>query len=87
MPMHECKQEQVIEKHQKELFEGREGRPSMQVRLDRCERVIDKMMWVSMSLLLTVLVAAGTLIWQSVVHGLRSSRAAADHVYGSTANN
>ena len=37
------------------------------VRVDRCERIVNALTYVSTALLISVLVAAGSLLWQTVV--------------------
>ena len=59
-------------RHTKELYEGREGRQPIIVRLDRCERVIDKLVYVSTTLLVAMLLGAGTVIWQTVTASVRN---------------
>ena len=77
---HECKQERRIDdaeaatvRHAKEIYEGREGRQPIIVRMDRCERIVNMLTYVSTVMLVSVLLAAGSLLWNSVVHSLRST--------------
>ncbi|MEI7901804.1 MAG: hypothetical protein WCK89_16240 [bacterium] len=74
MTTHECKQERRIEdteaaadRVEKEIYVGREGRQPVLVRVDRCERIVNALTYVSTALLISVLIAAGSLLWQSVV--------------------
>ncbi len=74
MTTHECKQERRIEdteaaadRVEKELYVGREGRQPVLVRVDRCERIVNALTYVSTALLISILIAAGSLLWQSVV--------------------
>lgn len=88
MSLHECKQEQRLEsceaahvRHTKELYEGREGRQPVTVRLDRCERVVNALVYVSSALLVSVLIGAGTVVWRTVIDNARA-RTAAVAVHG-----
>ncbi len=51
---------------EKEMYVGREGRQPVLVRVDRCERIVNALTYVSTALLISVLVAAGSLLWQTV---------------------
>ncbi len=74
MTEHACKQVENIraaaaqsDRVEKELYVGREGRQPVLVRIDRCERIVNALTYVSTALLISVLVAAGSLLWQTVV--------------------
>jgi len=74
MPPHECVQRKNIDdvtskcdRVEKEIYVGREGRQPVLVRVDRCERIVNALTYVSTALLISVLVAAGSLLWQTVV--------------------
>ncbi len=56
-----------LDSHHKELFEGRDGRPSLSVRLDRVERVVNKLVYVSTALLVSVLAGGGVLLVKALV--------------------
>lgn len=80
---HDCKQEHQImaidersNRIDKEVYIGREGRQPLLVRVDRCERVVDKLCYVSTALLISVILAAGTVIWRSVTLTDQLSKAA-----------
>lgn len=82
MAPHQCFRDQDISdldaasvRHTKELYEGREGRQPIIVRLDRCERVINKLVYVSTALLVAILVGCGTVLWQTVVASIRTHAA------------
>ena len=71
---HECIQKKPIEdvtaqcdRVEKEIYVGREGRQPVLVRVDRCERIVNALTYVSTALLISVLIAAGSLLWQAVV--------------------
>ena len=85
MAPHECRQEKRLEdvesatvRHQKEFYEGREGRQPMTVRLDRCERIVNALTYVSTALLISTLIGAGTVLWNTVV---RTARPQTDEVH------
>ena len=74
MPPHECIQRKNVDdvtskcdRVEKEIYVGREGRQPVLVRVDRCERIVNALTYVSTALLISVLVAAGSLLWQAVV--------------------
>ncbi len=74
MPPHECVQRKNVDdvtakcdRVEKEIYVGREGRQPVLVRVDRCERIVNALTYVSTALLISVLVAAGSLLWQAVV--------------------
>ena len=74
MAPHECIQERrlveteaVADRVEKELYVGREGRQPVLVRIDRCERIANALTYVYTALLISVLIAAGSLLWQAVV--------------------
>ena len=78
---HECKQERrlveteaVADRVEKEIYVGREGRQPVLVRVDRCERIVNALTYVSTALLISVLVAAGSLLWQAVVSHAASGK-------------
>ena len=78
MTVHECRQERRIEENEavadrveKEIYVGREGRQPVLVRVDRCERIVNALTYVSTALLISVLIAAGSLLWQAVVSHAR----------------
>ena len=60
-------------RHNKELYEGREGRQPLTVRVTVdvpthiYERVVNALVVISTSLLISVLIGAGTVIWQTVM--------------------
>jgi len=56
-----------IDAHHQELFEGRGGRPSLNVRLDRVERVVNKLVYISTALLVSVLLGSGVLLVKALV--------------------
>jgi hypothetical protein len=65
IPSHECKQAEKIssietqaDRIEKELYVGREGRPPMTVRLDRCERIVNAQMYVASAVLISVIIGA-----------------------------
>jgi hypothetical protein len=70
---HECIQERrlieteaVADRVEKEIYVGREGRQPVLVRVDRCERIVNALTYVSTALLISLLVAAGSLLWQAL---------------------
>ena len=74
MAPHECIQKKPVldltaqcDRVEKEIYVGREGRQPVLVRIDRCERIANALTYVSTALLISVLVAAGSLLWQAVV--------------------
>ena len=74
MSPHGCIQQKPIDdvtaqcdRVEKEIYVGREGRQPVLVRVDRCERIVNALTYVSTALLISVLVAAGSLLWQTVV--------------------
>ena len=74
MAPHECIQKRPVEdltaqcdRVEKEIYVGREGRQPVLVRVDRCERIVNALTYVSTALLISVLIAAGSLLWQAVV--------------------
>ena len=74
MSPHGCIQQKPIadvtaqcDRVEKEIYVGREGRQPVLVRVDRCERIVNALTYVSTALLISVLVAAGSLLWQAVV--------------------
>ena len=76
MPAHECRQERRIEETgavadrvEKEIYVGREGRQPVLVRVDRCERSVNALTYVSTALLISVLIAAGSLLFKAVAGG------------------
>lgn len=95
MPPHECVQKKNIDdvttqcdRIEKEIYVGREGRQPVLVRVDRCERIVNALTYISTALLVTVLAAVGSVLWQSVVRGARgqhvsSARYEADFKGGS----
>ena len=75
---HECHNLKTIEdteakaeRLEKEVYVGREGRQPVLVRVDRCERIVNALTYVSTALLISVLIAAGSLLWQAVVSHAR----------------
>lgn len=76
MAPHECKQEEKVgrmaeqaDRVEKELYVGREGRQPVIVRVDRCERIVNTLAYVSTAILISVLVAAGSLVFKAVASG------------------
>lgn len=74
MPPHECVQRKNIDdvtskcdRVEKEIYVGREGRQPVLVRVDRCERIVNALTYVSTALLISVLIAAGSLLWQELI--------------------
>jgi len=74
MPPHECFQRKNIDdvtskcdRVEKEIYVGREGRQPVLVRVDRCERIVNALTYVSTALLISVLIAAGSLLWQALI--------------------
>lgn len=74
MPPHGCTQQKTItditaqcDRVEKEIYVGREGRQPVLIRIDRCERIANALTYVSTALLISVLVAAGSLLWQTVL--------------------
>ncbi|NLG01340.1 MAG: hypothetical protein GX565_14485 [Lentisphaerae bacterium] len=74
MPPHECVQRKNIDdvtskcdRVEKEIYVGREGRQPVLVRVDRCERIVNALTYVSTALLISVLIAAGSLLWQALI--------------------
>ena len=74
MPPHECVQRKNIhdvtskcDREEKEIYVGREGRQPVLVRVDRCERIVNALTYVSTALLISVLIAAGSLLWQALI--------------------
>lgn len=49
---------------QKELYEGRDGRQPMMVRMERLERVVNVQAKIAMALLIAVMIGAGTLLFK-----------------------
>ena len=73
---HECIQKKPMEdvtaqcdRVEKELYVGREGRQPVLVRVDRCERIVNALTYVSTALLISVLIAAGSLLFKAVARG------------------
>jgi hypothetical protein len=56
-----------LDAHHKEIYEGREGRPSLNVRLDRVERVVEKLVYVSTAIMVAVVIGAGTMVFRIVL--------------------
>lgn len=82
MPPHECVQRKNVDdvttkcdRIEKEMYVGREGRQPVIVRVDRCERIVNALTYISTALLISVLVAAGSLVWTTVVRSARQSGA------------
>lgn len=74
MTPHGCTQQKTItdvtaqcDRVEKEIYVGREGRQPVLIRIDRCERIANALTYVSTALLISVLVAAGSLLWQTVL--------------------
>lgn len=74
MPPHECVQRKNVDdvtskcdRVEKEIYVGREGRQPVLVRVDRCERIVNALTYVSTALLISVLIAAGSLLWQALI--------------------
>lgn len=72
-PKHACMQDDRImaliaqaDRVEKEVYVGREGRAPVTVRLDRIERVVNKLTYVSTALLITALVSFGGLLFRMV---------------------
>ena len=70
---HECIQERrlveteaMADRVEKEIYVGREGRQPVLVRVDRCERIVNALTYVSTALLISILLAAGSLLWQAL---------------------
>lgn len=67
--VHDCKQVDKIaslaaqaDRIEKEVYVGREGRAPVTVRLDRMERVVNKLVYVSTALLITTLASIGGIL-------------------------
>ena len=50
------------ERVEKEVYVGREGRQSVMVRLDRTERVVNKLTYISTALLVVALASLGSML-------------------------
>ncbi|MEI7903582.1 MAG: hypothetical protein WCK89_25375 [bacterium] len=73
MTVHECRQErrisdneQVCDRVEKEIYVGREGRQPVLVRVDRCERIVNTLAYVCTAILVSTLLAAGSLLFKTV---------------------
>lgn len=93
MSTHLCIQKKNVEdvttqcdRIEKEIYVGREGRQPVLVRVDRCERIVNALTYISTALLISVLVAAGSLLWQTVVRGARLPHASLPRFESSSKN-
>ena len=74
MTIHDCKQVESIkalgaqsDRVEKEVYFGREGRQPVLVRIDRCERIVNALTYVSTALLISVAVGAGSVLFRVIV--------------------
>ncbi len=58
----------------------------MTVRLDRCERIVNALTYVSTVLLVSTLLGAGTVLWQTVMRNARPQTAAHQYEASSSKN-
>lgn len=79
MSPHECRQEKRIENNEavadrveKELYVGREGRQPVLVRVDRCERIVNTLAYVSTAILVAVLIGSGSLVFRAIVDAAKN---------------
>lgn len=79
--------ESAAVRHQKEFYEGREGRQPMTVRLDRCERIVNALTYISTALLVSTLIGAGTVLWNTVARSARPQTAAVQQYEPATSKN
>jgi hypothetical protein len=55
-----------VDGHEDELYKGQGGRPAMSMRVDRIERVVNKLVYVSTALLIAMLIGVGTVFFRIV---------------------
>ena len=83
MAGHECRQDARLDdidgkavRAHKELYEGREGRQPLIVRIDAVERIARFQVFVASAVLISVIVGAGAMVFRSAMQ----SQAAREHV-------
>jgi len=52
-----------VDRVEKEIYVGRERREPVLIRVDRVERIVGWMVYVSTALLITALIAVGGMVW------------------------
>ena len=55
-----------VDGHEDELYKGKDGRPAISTRIDRIERVVNKLVYVSTALLIAMLIGVGTVFFRMV---------------------
>jgi hypothetical protein len=68
-----------VDRVEKELYVGRERRDPVLIRVDRVERIVGWMVYVSTALLIAVLVAVSGMVWSAVKQQQVSASVAAAH--------
>jgi hypothetical protein len=55
-----------VDDHEAEIYKGLDGRPAISTRIDRIERVVNKLVYVSTALLIAMLIGVGTVFFKVV---------------------
>jgi hypothetical protein len=55
-----------VDDHEAEIYKGQGGRLAISTRIDRIERVVNKLVYVSTALLIAMLIGVGTVFFRMV---------------------